>query len=77
MRREKNPDYKGDEEFNYIMSVIFPDNQLHIMDYNRLVKDLNGNSKSSSCNWCKTSLRLKKKAPGFTILRRRIRLACI
>jgi uncharacterized protein (DUF1015 family) len=45
MHREKNPDFKGDEEFNYIMSVIFPDNQLHIMDYNRIVKDLNGNAK--------------------------------
>jgi uncharacterized protein (DUF1015 family) len=45
MRREKYPDFNGDEEFNYIMSVIFPDNQLHIMDYNRIVKDLNGNTK--------------------------------
>ncbi len=45
MRREQHPDFKGDEEFNYIMSVIFPDNQLHIMDYNRIVKDLNGNTK--------------------------------
>jgi uncharacterized protein (DUF1015 family) len=45
LRREQNPTYKGDEEFNFIMSVIFPDNQLHIMDYNRIVKDLNGYSK--------------------------------
>ncbi len=42
MRRAENPDYHGDEEFNYFLSVIFPDNQLHIMDYNRVVKDLNG-----------------------------------
>lgn len=41
-RRQENPDYTGDEEFNYYLSVIFPDNQLNIMDYNRLVKDLNG-----------------------------------
>lgn len=41
-RREAKPDYTGAEEFNYYLSVIFPDNQLHIMDYNRLVKDLNG-----------------------------------
>ncbi len=45
MRREQHPDYKGDEEFNYIMAVIFPDNQLHIMDYNRIVKDLRGQAK--------------------------------
>jgi len=45
IRREQNPNFTGDEEFNYFMAVIFPDNQLHIMDYNRIVKDLNGNSK--------------------------------
>jgi uncharacterized protein (DUF1015 family) len=45
MRREQFPDFTGDEEFNYIMSVIFPDNQLKIMDYNRIVKDLNNNDK--------------------------------
>lgn len=44
-RRESNPDYDGSEEFNYFLSVIFPDDQLYIMDYNRNVKDLNGNTK--------------------------------
>ncbi|MBU4440654.1 MAG: DUF1015 family protein [Acetobacterium sp.] len=42
MRREANPDYTGAEEFNYFLSVLFPDEQLYIMDYNRVVKDLNG-----------------------------------
>lgn len=42
MRREEHPDYTGDEEFNYFLSVLFPDEQLAIMDYNRVVKDLNG-----------------------------------
>ncbi len=41
-RREANPNYTGDEEFNFFMSVIFPDEDLFIMDYNRVVKDLNG-----------------------------------
>lgn len=41
-RREQQPDYNGDEEFNYFLAVHFPDNQLKIIDYNRLVKDLNG-----------------------------------
>lgn len=41
-RREEKKNYTGDEEFNYYLSVIFPDNQLYIMDYNRVVKDLNG-----------------------------------
>ena len=42
--REENPSYNGSEEFNYFLSVLFPDDQLMIMDYNRVVKDLNGNS---------------------------------
>ncbi len=41
-RREMNPCYTGKEEFNYFLSVLFPDDQLMIMDYNRVVKDLNG-----------------------------------
>lgn len=41
-RRESNPGYTGEEEFNYFLSVLFPDEELHIMDYNRVVKDLNG-----------------------------------
>ncbi len=42
MRREANPDYDGTEEFNYFLSVLFPDEELMILDYNRVVKDLNG-----------------------------------
>lgn len=44
-RREENPDYDGTEEFNFFLSVLFPDEELMIMDYNRVVKDLNGLSK--------------------------------
>ena len=40
-KREENPDYTGAEEFNYFLSVLFADEQLMIMDYNRVVKDLN------------------------------------
>lgn len=42
MRRTEHPEYTGEEEFNYFLSVLFPDEQLMIMDYNRVVKDLNG-----------------------------------
>ena len=45
-RREEHKDYTGDEEFNYFLSVLFPDEQLVIMDYNRVIKDLNGYSVS-------------------------------
>lgn len=41
-KKLQNPNHKGDEEYNYFLAVCFPDNQLHIMDYNRVVRDLNG-----------------------------------
>lgn len=41
-RRAEHPEYDGSEEFNYFLSVLFPDEELMIMDYNRVVKDLNG-----------------------------------
>lgn len=41
-KRDENPDYTGDEEFNYFLSVLFADEELMIMDYNRVVKELNG-----------------------------------
>lgn len=41
-RREAKPDYTGEEEFNYYLSVLFAADDLYIMDYNRVVKDLNG-----------------------------------
>lgn len=41
-RRMEHPDYDGTEEFNYFLSVLFPEEELTIMDYNRVVKDLNG-----------------------------------
>ena len=45
-RREENPGYNGSEEFNYFLSVILPQSELKIMEYNRLVKDLNGLSEN-------------------------------
>jgi uncharacterized protein (DUF1015 family) len=47
LRREQHPDYTGEEEFNFFMAVIFPDNQLKIFDYNRVVKDLNNHTQDS------------------------------
>ena len=41
-RRQEHPDYKGDEEFNFFLSVVFPYDQLTILAYNRVVHDLNG-----------------------------------
>ena len=41
-KRENNPNHRGDEEYNWFMAVAFPQSELKIMDYNRVVKDLNG-----------------------------------
>ncbi len=43
-RKQANPNHTGNEEYNFFLSVMFPDDQLFIMDYNRVVKDLNGNT---------------------------------
>lgn len=57
-RREALPTYTGDEEFNHFMAVIFPDEDLKIFDYNRVVKDLNGLS---------TEMFLEKLREKFTL----------
>ena len=44
MRRSAHPERSGEEEYNFFLSVLFPDDQLMIMDYNRVVKSLNGYS---------------------------------
>jgi len=49
-RAEQNPNHTGDEEYCYFMTVMFPDNQLKIIDYNRVIKDLNGLSKEDFIN---------------------------
>lgn len=61
MRREEHPNFTGDEEFNFFLSVLFPDEELHIMDYNRVVKDLNGLSREAF---------LQKVETCFTVERR-------
>lgn len=57
-RRKEHPDYTGTEEFNYFLSVLFPDDELRIMDYNRVLKDLNGYSEEEI---------LKRLADVFTV----------
>ena len=44
-KREENPGYNGEEEFNFFLSVLFPESELKILPYNRVVKDLNGMTK--------------------------------
>ncbi len=49
-RAANNPNHTGEEEYNFFMTVLFPDNQLKIIDYNRVVKDLNGHSQEEFMN---------------------------
>lgn len=46
-RRNENPNYTGKEGFNYFLVIAYPDSELHVLDYNRSVKDLNGLSKEN------------------------------
>jgi uncharacterized protein (DUF1015 family) len=50
LRRNNNSAHTGNEEYNYFLTVIFPENQLNIMPYNRVVKDLNGQSVAEFIN---------------------------
>jgi len=46
MRKKENPNHTGDEEYNWFLAVLFPHDQLQILDYNRVVRDLKGLSKN-------------------------------
>ncbi|MCI8466301.1 MAG: DUF1015 domain-containing protein [Lachnospiraceae bacterium] len=59
-RREEHPDYKGDEPYNYFLSVLFPDEELMIMDYNRVVKDLNGLTEEAFLERISTDFEVQK-----------------
>ena len=62
-KRAQNPDYDGTEEFNFFMAVHFPDNQLKIIDYNRVIKDLNGLSNEDFINSLSKSFDVEKIGP--------------
>lgn len=59
--REKNSTHTGKEEYNYFLAVHFPDNQLSIMDYNRVVKDLNGLTSAEFIEKIKKSFEVEEK----------------
>jgi len=59
-RRSQFLEYTGDEEFNFFMTVIFPDADLYIMDYNRVVTDLNGYSEEEFIEKVEESFLIKK-----------------
>lgn len=64
-KRAANPNHTGDEEYNYFLSVIFPDNQLKIIDYNRTVKDLNGLTKDQLISALSHDFTIEKKGKAI------------
>ncbi|MGL5417337.1 MAG: DUF1015 domain-containing protein [Clostridium sp.] len=64
MRREQNPNYIGEEEFNYFLAVAFPDKELMVMDYNRVIKDLNGYSTEEFLDKIKEDFEVEKIENG-------------
>ena len=59
-RRAENPGYTGEEPFNYFLSVLFPDEELMILPYNRVVKDLNGMSREQFFEAVKEKFKLEE-----------------
>ena len=59
--RKENPNHTGDESYNYFLAVHFPDNELSILDYNRVVKDLNGQTKESFIDGLEAAFQVEKK----------------
>ena len=64
-RRKNNPDHRGDEEYNYFLAVHFPASQLTIIDYNRVVKDLNGMNADDFLEELQEGFMVEKKGPGI------------
>ena len=60
-KRRENANHKGDEEYNYFLAVCFPDNQLNIIDYNRVVKDLNNLSEEDFLEALKKNFIVEEK----------------
>jgi len=60
-RRKNNPGHRGDEEYNYFLAVHFPASQLTIIDYNRVVSDLNGKSSKGFLEALKKGFMVEEK----------------
>ncbi len=59
-RRAQHPGYTGEEEFNFFLSVLFPEEELRILDYNRVLKDLNGMSAGELLQKLETDFAVEK-----------------
>ncbi len=62
-KRAQNPNHTGDEEYNFFLAVIFPESQLNIIDYNRVVTDLNGLTADEFLNALTQSFDVQEMGP--------------
>lgn len=65
MRKKANPGHTGEESYNYFLSVIFPDNQMQILDYNRVITDLNDLPESEFLNKIKSAFNVEEVAQAY------------
>lgn len=61
MRMKANPNHRGDEEYNFFLAVLFPDYQLNIMDYNRVLKNLHGHAKEELFQTLEEKFQVERK----------------
>jgi uncharacterized protein (DUF1015 family) len=64
-KRDANPNHTGTEEYNYFLAVHFPDNQLRIIDYNRVIRDLNGLSPAEFLSKLEKGFIVEEKGAGI------------
>lgn len=64
LRKAANPTHTGEESYNFFSSVIFPDNQMQILDYNRVIKDLNGLSEEEFLDKIQACFNVKESPSG-------------
>lgn len=64
MRKKANPNHRGDEEYNFFLAVLFPHDQLRILDYNRVIKHLNGRTQEEMFRHIEESFFVEKMGPG-------------
>ena len=64
-KKHKNPNHTGNESYNYFMVAIFPQSQVRLLDYNRLIKDLYGYSPTDFIKEVKKKFKVKKQSTSF------------
>ena len=76
-RRKEHPDYTGEEEFNYFLCALFAEEELEILDYNRVIKDLNGLGKTEFLEKIKENFEVEEAEESPYAPKQKKNLVCI